>query len=233
MGNEDQRTERAGHANPGTEAGAGWATTATGAEAGTGGRRPIHPAERSGAASVGSAAESTPEPERQRILSDILRGCERSTLYHKAREGALDSAHRFMMFLIVVGGSGAVIAVSEDLGVAPYIAVVPAILGAIDLVFGLTKQAKDHAVLARDFMDLAADARIGARKLDELQARFYRLCAEEPPVYEALESLCFNQIASAQRSKERRVVALPYRILRHIVRFSGKKFPTRTVEEPS
>lgn len=177
-------------------------------------------------ASQRSGARSGTPPEGDR-LSNVLRGCERSTLYHKAREGALESFHRFLMFVVVVSGSAAVYAITQDSEFKTIAAAAPAVAGAIDLVFALSRQARDHAVLARQFMDLAGDACAdGAEdRLGDLQARFYRLASEEPPIYEAVESLCFNQVASASSSPTRRSVPLLYRSLRHVVRFSGKKFP--------
>lgn len=160
-------------------------------------------------------------------LSDILRGCERSALYHKAREGALESIHRAAMFAVLVSSSGAVLALAQGYAYGKFLALVPAIFGALDLVFGLTRQARDHAVLARQFLDLAADGCVddAVGRVGELRARFYRLSSEEPPIYEALESLCFNQVASAVGDPRRRQVPLLYRLTRHVFRFSGKKFP--------
>jgi hypothetical protein len=160
-------------------------------------------------------------------LNKLCRGCERSTLYHKAREGALDSVHRLIMFLIVVTGTGAVLDVAAAYGItATNLALIPAVLGTVDLLFGLSHQARRHASLATRFMELAADACADGCDLGRLRGRFYLLAAEEPPVYEALESLCFNQVASSVGDSRRRKLRWYHVRLRHVIRFSGKKFPT-------
>lgn len=207
----------------------------TGAEAGTVTDAQAAAAETGQAAGTGSqsggerdgAPEGSGTAATEEALSDIRRGCERSTLYHKAREGALDSVHRFMMAAVLVSSSGAVIAVAQASRFGTYLALIPAVFGAIDLVFAFSRQARDHAVLARQFMDLAAEAcaESAATRLGEFQARFYKLASEEPPIYEAVESLCYNQVASAVGSTMRRDVPRFHRVFRHVFRFSGKKFP--------
>ena len=58
-----------------------------------------------------------------------------------------------------------------------------------------------------------------------LESRFYRLCGAEPPTYEAVQAIAHNQVCDRMNQPASRVVVpVYYRLLRHLIRFSGTRF---------
>jgi len=184
---------------------------------------------------VPSAPEAARAAAEERALSDLLFNAETSALYHKAREGFLDAAHRLVMAGVLLSSSGAVVAIAKDFGVAPYLAAVPAALGALDIVFAFGIRAREHALLARRFLELARDAAIDGKTVRELMGIYYVLCGEESATYHAVAMLCHNQSCDARDSPDYKVhVTWTQRHLRHLVRFESSDFPPvkpRTSEE--
>ena len=82
------------------------------------------------------------EAEHSRLAARI----DRSKRYHQRRRGYLEGVHKLTMLLIIVAGSAAVSTVLGDLR---SLALVAAILAAIDLVYAPSHKARDHEMLFR------------------------------------------------------------------------------------
>jgi hypothetical protein len=175
-------------------------------------------------AAAGSAPAEAEAAQRQ--VDDCCTDAERSAIYHKAREGFLDACHRATMFLVILSSSAAVATAAPEGGTAARaLLLAPAILGALDMTLAFGVRAREHAILARRFLELAAECTAPDADGTALRAAFYRLCSEEPPTYRALDALAHNQVCDALRQPgEKLRVGACARCLRHLVRFSSREF---------
>ncbi len=217
MGDEQVGRDREEGAATGTEAAAETDISTQDAE-GRGGRAPAGP-------------EATTEAAE--AVDDVVFHGMRCAIVHQAREGFLDACHRLGMFLVLVSGSGAVYALTHNKDYALLVAMVPAVVGALDMALNFSTRARQHAELHRRYLELVAEAqRSGAEShAADLNARLTLLYAQEPPDYKALDALAHNQVCEGRGRGECGLrVAPPYRLLRHVFRFQGKTFLPK--EEP-
>ena len=192
------------------------------------------------AASSGRAAAKPPKSASGELTASqagargLLYDCDRCARYHTARRAFFDAWHRWMMVGVLVSGSAAVASLNATFGTSrefsTVLMLVPAIVGAINVVWGIAQRARDHEVLARRFYDLAK--RINVMKADAATVEDWRrdildIYGDEPTVYHALNAECHNAVAQAigaDASQMQRVWWWQHK-LRHWLRFSAKNFP--------
>jgi hypothetical protein len=146
-------------------------------------------------------------------LDDLRYGVEKSIRYHQRRRGWLETWHRIIMFAIIISGSSALLDV-----VRPWISVEvaslsAAVLGAFDLVTGISVSARDYAILQGKFASLLAEmTRVAAptdEQIREWSARRIEIEAEEPSIYWVVEADCDNEIAR-MRGNYKATVPIPF-----------------------
>ena len=181
-----------------------------------------------------TAATEEEMTEAQTEAHGLLQDCDRGARYHTARRAFLDTCHRWMMVGVLVSGSAAIAALNEAFGLgakwAPVLMLVPTVVGAISVVWGLTNRARDHELLARRFYELAK--RINVNQADDEAVEAWRvgildIRRDEPAVYHALNAECGNAATQAlgfNQDEMQRVHWLQH-ALRHWWRFSAKDFP--------
>ena len=135
---------------------------------------------------------------------DLLFGVRRSVRYHRRRERWLDGAHNLGALVTAVFGSATVATLLADIRPlwVTVAALITAIAGAIELVFGFAKKARLHSELARDFIGLEKDLVRAGQDLSELSLRKFvarRLDIEsrEPPALRVLDVMCHNELVTA------------------------------------
>jgi hypothetical protein len=111
--------------------------------------------------------------------------------YHADREGVLDRRHRWMMFLVIALGTSSVVTMFGR-SMSPYIGVATALIGAIDLAFGLSVRARNHAYLRKEYFRIASGLANGKCTAEDAEAKMMELAAEEEPVFKAAHSLAAN-----------------------------------------
>ena len=168
--------------------------------------------------------------------NDSLHNCDRSARYHVARRAFFDQCHRWMMVAVLISGSAAVVALSgENKILSVSIMLLPAVFGAISVVFSLTDRARDHEMLARKFYQIAVTIdpeHATAERVQRWRISILGVYEDEPAVYHALNAECYNAAAQALGKKERQQVREWQHWLRHWCRFSAKDFPKIMIEAP-
>ncbi|HEY3910758.1 MAG TPA: hypothetical protein VGM07_12815 [Stellaceae bacterium] len=148
-------------------------------------------------------AASAEEATGELIALDFA--VHKSIRYHTKRRAFFDVMHRIAMLVAVVGGSAAFFAlIGNKTGVGQIAALVVAIATALDLVFALPENAREHDKLAERFSDLAVElalaqsSAVDDRRLAELKARRLAFEKGEPTALDALNVICHNEEAEAR-----------------------------------
>ena len=169
----------------------------------------------------------------QAVARDLLFDCDRNARYHVARRAFFDAWHRWMMVGVLISGSAAVASLNTGLGTAwaTMLALIPAVVGAVSVVWNLTHTARDHELLARRFYDLEKRIVVHeatAATVDRWRAEMLDIWGDEPATYHALNAECHNAVAQAigADTGEMQRVRWWHHRLRHWVRFSPTSFPT-------
>ena len=106
----------------------------------------------------------------------------RSALYHDMRQTALSRTHKILMFLTVLLGSGAVLALG---GTVPYLGqaagLVIAVISAAQLVWDFGGAAGRHGELRRSFYALLSDLEAGSDPT-QVPGQMTLLYKDEPPI---------------------------------------------------
>ena len=135
---------------------------------------------------------------KSKKIKDLDFGVEKSMRYHQRRRGHYEVCHKIIMFFTIICGSAAFANFAE---LSMYFGAAAAILPAIDLVCGLSIQAKNHEILFRRFSQLAISIRTTGSQTEELLAKWIRerinIETDEPPMYCALEADCDNEVRRA------------------------------------
>ena len=170
------------------------------------------------------------QTEARKLVYD----CDRCARYHTARRTFFDAWHRWMMVGVLVSGSAAVASLNATFGsgkaLTTVLMLVPVIVGAINVVWGIAQRARDHEVLARRFYDLAKRINVmeaDAGAVEGWRASILDIYSDEPALYHALNAECHNAVAQAigaDASQMQRVLWWQHK-LRHWLRFSTKDFP--------
>lgn len=175
-------------------------------------------------------------PERpSEHARDMLTNCERSMRYHQERTRFYESLHRWILFLIFLMLPVAVLRPFEFWQVEAWIwlPAVAAVLAGASLVFDLAGKARRHESLYQRFTHIAgriaSESEPDADKIADWEYRIYKLYADEPPTYRALNALCHNQMAQALGSKKEDFLILRWyhRFFRNLYPFQGTNFPNQ------
>lgn len=111
--------------------------------------------------------------------------------YHADREGILDRRHRVMMFLVIALGTTSVVGPFGSIA-QTYSGVITALIGAVDLAFGFSIRARNHAYLRKEYFRIAAA--VASRKCKPLdaEAKMMELAADEEPIFMAAHAIAEN-----------------------------------------
>lgn len=139
----------------------------------------------------------------------------RSVRYHRRREQFLDRCSDWMKVLTAVAGSAAAMALLAESPWSQYVAFMVAILAASNLVFAPGRHAREHALLAVEFIRLEADlvraeADLTDAKIRELTARKLTLEEGEPPHFRVLNAICFTETAKALGCSPDQYIDVPW-----------------------
>jgi hypothetical protein len=141
---------------------------------------------------------------------DLLFDVQRSIRYHDRRIAYFDRLHKITnAFTILIAGVvilDAFVTSSPDGGsptswqAVKIIAAIAALLGVADLVMGFAHSVNQHRDLKRKFCIL--ERQVIASKtqhtLEEAQIQRSEIEAEEPPIYRALDAMCYNETVIAR-----------------------------------
>jgi hypothetical protein len=130
--------------------------------------------------------------------TDLIFDLMRSVRYHDRRRAHFERLHRATnVVTILLAG---IVLMELSGGGSPLwvrvLAVVGALLGATDLVIGFSKSADAHHNFKRRFSELESEANAGG-SLDAVVRQRLAIEAEEPPIFRALDLLCYNEICAA------------------------------------
>ena len=170
---------------------------------------------------------------------DLLHGCDRCARYHTARCAFFDTWHGWMMVAVLISGSAAVVSLNSVFGLGPewttVLMLIPVVVGAIDVVWGLTHKARNHEFLAHRFYDLekrinanlADDNLVDEKTVAEWRIEMIEIFKDEPAPYHALNAECGNAASQALDYGENEMQQIGWwqHLLRNYWRFSPKDFP--------
>ena len=139
--------------------------------------------------------------------------------------GHYDMAYKFMVFLIIAGGSAAF---AEVVGWSHYLGAAIALVAVAELVWGVSRRTRDHEILHRRFSDLATSIRPKPRTdeayADWVSARI-AIESDEPPIYWAVEADCDNEVRRAWgRDQELAQIGWWPRLTMHLQRHANRSF---------
>ena len=166
--------------------------------------------------------------------ANLLIDCDRCARYHAARGDFINKCHKWMMVAVLFSSSSAVVALSEmDATVAIFIMLVPALIGAIEVVWGLTEMVRRHESMVRRFHEIASEIDVqsaAVERVREWDDKVRGVYGEAPlSVYHALNAVCGNaayQAAGRDPNKFQRIGRWQYR-LRNWVKYTANDFPRR------
>jgi hypothetical protein len=158
----------------------------------------------------------------------LLFGVRRSVRYHDRRIAFFERLHRLTGVLTVLMAGSVLFEIGrpgETAGWLVGVAVMAALLAALDVVVGYASRANQHRDLKTRFVDLE----MAILKGDETpevwtEHQLARLAIErdEPPVYRALDLLCRNELSRAEGCNASNLVVLkaPQRWTCHLFHWS-------------
>lgn len=154
---------------------------------------------------------------------------ECSQRYHAHRRSFFDGLHKATMFGVVLTGS---VAFSKLVGQPEWFGGAAAVLAAADMVFGYSHKARDHEMLYRRCMGLAAEfhrKEATNEQLNTWKGQIEEIFADEPPVYRALHAISHNEcvIAHDQDPKNLIDLKLRHRLFFNFWRFRNVSLRTR------
>ena len=170
--------------------------------------------------------------DQKQKAKDFLHDCDRSARYHTVRRAFFDTWHRWMMVAVLVSGSSAIGALNTKFGgpgLATALMLIPALVGAVSVVWNLTDRARSHEMLARRFYEIAKS--IDVENADQKQIEKWRMeilgvYEDEPAVYHAVNAECYNASTQALGYGENKFQQIPWwkYKFRHWIRFSAEDF---------
>ena len=138
----------------------------------------------------------------------LLLDVRRSVRYHTHRRAFFEGIHSIVLFVGLVGGSSAIIALilkfQDSWGWSEWWLILPGALvtiaSAADLVVGTMRKAWRHADLARRFIELEQEMEKARREctddyIVEWTTKRLSIEAEEPQIMRILDIICHNEIA--------------------------------------
>jgi hypothetical protein len=173
-----------------------------------------------------------PAGELSRPVAGSINASERASCllnahYHAAREGFLDTTHRWFMLGVIIFGASAfadLIPHAVESGwLKGLFGAGAALLGGLDLTFDLSNRARSHALMKRRYFELLADMRDGVKTADQVRSCLDRFSAEEEPPYRVLLLICRNRAQSEVRGNEAKLFRIPrrHRLIKNIFRMSS------------
>lgn len=144
----------------------------------------------------------------------VLFGVRRSVRYHDRRRAFFEQLHRLTAVLTVLMAGSVLFDIGKPGAPAVWLtalAVIAALLAAIDMVVGYASRASLHRDLKQRFVDLEMDVLARGDSPEVWTAhRLARLAIErdEPPIYRALDLLCYNELLIAEGCDPAKLVAL-------------------------
>lgn len=152
--------------------------------------------------SSGPDQEIVEEDEIERLKFSV----NVSIRYQQKRRAFYEAWHRVTVAVAMVTSSAAFATLASSSGTVPaigmWLALLVAVLTAVDWVVGYSEKAKLHDQLYRQFTDLAADI-VGTlhptpQILAQWQSRNLLIEADEPSQLRVLTRICHNEEAQAQ-----------------------------------
>lgn len=133
-------------------------------------------------------------------MSDISRLRFEATVngrYHAARQGWYEFMHKICMFVVVIGGTGAVAeAAGSGFAHSWLVAIIPTFAGTLDLVFDFAGKAALHARLQERSYDIIADLESTSDNAEIICRRGWamlaRICAQETKLMRVVHALAYN-----------------------------------------
>ena len=96
--------------------------------------------------------------DHRQKAEDLLIDCDRNARYHSARGDFLNKCHKWMMVAVLFSSSSAAVALSTlSTTAAALFMLVPALIGAIKVVWGITEMVRRHESLVRRFHEVMSE----------------------------------------------------------------------------
>lgn len=166
-------------------------------------------------------------------ISSLRHKALRNALYHSARREWLEKWSRFFNFVVVVSGTTAAAAVTQNYLLASQIIPIGiAVVGALQLVYDFSGKAKDHAFLQSRYYGIMASIDECIEYTDNgcanWEAEFSRIAADAPPTLRALDATADNQATSSLFGGGPRLKISRFeRLTRNILSHNNSSFPIR------
>jgi hypothetical protein len=146
---------------------------------------------------------------------DLEYAVGRSIRYHYRRRRFFENWHRLTSASAVIFGSATVASLisTTNSRIALWLAALVAVLGAIDLIVGTSRQAWLHADLAKRFFGLEKELNNSQKTEAELiRLKNLRLDIEmeEPPVLHVLNKICDNDMVRAMGYKDSELLVIKW-----------------------
>lgn len=202
----EERGTKAGGAEPGHSEAAHSAVTQSGASA-----SPVASADATGDVRATGRA-------RWEIEFDVLRNAQ----LHTMRQRWFDSLHRWLMFLIVISGTAGIAAPAANLMGPVAFSAATALLATLDLVLDLRTKGRLHDDLRRRYYLLLAEIKAvpnsDAVQAAAWEAQIFRLTAEEPDLYRAVDCMAYNATMRTLGRDPRNMLVIPWwrRLFAHL-----------------
>jgi hypothetical protein len=136
--------------------------------------------------------------EEPRELTDLKFSIEKSMRYHQRRRAFLESAHRVIIFSVIIVGSTAALTLFSS---EKWLGVAAALIAAFDLVYAPGDSARDHLILHQRFASMMAEIircqSPDAVRIAEWKAQRILIEADEPAIFWALDKDCYNEVCYA------------------------------------
>ncbi len=127
----------------------------------------------------------------------LLTRSEMSAHYHSHRLRFLNRVHRFTMFFVALTGTAIFAKVFGEY--SSWLGAAPAVIVLLELVFKIQDAHSSHQYLYREFTllsgKIASTPNADEKKVRRWNAKLYKLHADEPPVYRALNQHMHNEQA--------------------------------------
>lgn len=155
----------------------------------------------------------------------------RNALYHTARRLTLERWDRWFNFLVILLGASAVAKFFPAGGrLDSAIGVGVAAVGALQLVFGFGRSARDHQGFQRQYYELLAEIEenpgADARQCSVWRGKMSRIAGEEPPFLRAVDAKAYNDALDSLEidASQRLHIPLRQRIFGTFYPFEGHRY---------
>lgn len=140
-------------------------------------------------------------PEIKNARWDVLWAAQRSQRYHSRRSMFFDRWNKATALVGVVGGSSVVASLGNLFPphVALFAAAIVTVMSGVDLVAGTAEMARKHNDLRKRFCELESkilsEPAPSDNSIVKWKAERLAIESDEPPIYVALDVLCYNELA--------------------------------------